>query len=147
LLPTRADFDGSGQPYNIAIGPVTGDGPMWHELPDVVASVLKTGRVPRILRGVRLMATGKLPAAARWRSPLRAARRDVAATDTVNGCYDLGLVGQDTVGNSNTRHVTPAPTARVLGEESGFFATGVCDRGPQVPVQEDGSSDSHASGP
>ena len=36
--------------------------------------------------------------------------------------------------------VRPAPTT-----QRGFFATGVCDRGPQVPVEEYGHSDTRAS--
>ncbi len=61
MLPIRADFDGVTNTNNVAVGPVSSRGEaMWYALPDVVASVLKTGRVPRVLRGIRLTATGQL---------------------------------------------------------------------------------------
>lgn len=48
LLPVRADYRGDGS-WNIGLNHLTAK-PTWYTLPDVIVSVLHTGRIPRILK-------------------------------------------------------------------------------------------------
>jgi hypothetical protein len=53
LLPVRARYD--GLTYNIGQQHLTSRLPLWYTLADVMASVLRTGRVPNILTAVELV--------------------------------------------------------------------------------------------
>jgi hypothetical protein len=59
ILPVRAQYD-SGQAWNIGLNPLTCAEPLWFALPDVIAAVLLRGRLPDILRAVRLVPHGTL---------------------------------------------------------------------------------------
>jgi hypothetical protein len=52
LLPVRAEYGPEGR--NIADAYVSGP-PIWYALPDVLASVLRTGKIPEILEAIELM--------------------------------------------------------------------------------------------
>ena len=43
---------------NIGLNPLTSDKPLWFAGPDVVASLLLTGKVPKIIRAIRFEAVG-----------------------------------------------------------------------------------------
>jgi hypothetical protein len=58
ILPVRAAYD--GVTYGIGVNPVFSDEPLWYSIPDLVASVLLTDKVPRVLRAIRLVAVGRL---------------------------------------------------------------------------------------
>lgn len=57
VLPVRARYE-SGGTWNIGLNPLHSEEPMWYALPDLVASVLLTGRVPEVLRAIRLVPSG-----------------------------------------------------------------------------------------
>jgi hypothetical protein len=58
ILPVRAHYsDGPG--WNIGVNPLHAAEPMWFSVPDLVASKLLTGRTPRIVKALRVVATGK----------------------------------------------------------------------------------------
>lgn len=57
-LPHRAKFGHDAA--NIAFGPFFSDKPHWYALPDIAASVIRTGRVPELLDGFLLEAEGQI---------------------------------------------------------------------------------------
>lgn len=64
VLPMRGKFSVAGHDWQVAVNHVyAGDAPndaVWYALPDVVASVILTGRVPTIAEAIRLEPTGRL---------------------------------------------------------------------------------------
>lgn len=60
VLPVRAVYGENrvGSETNIGLNPLTSDKPIWFAGPDVVASLLLTGRSPTILRAIRFEAVG-----------------------------------------------------------------------------------------
>ncbi len=58
ILPVRARY-GVGDEFTIGINPCRSDVPLYYALPDLVASVLLSGRAPQVIRGVRLVAHGR----------------------------------------------------------------------------------------
>jgi hypothetical protein len=60
VLPVRTVYgDGRvGNETNIGLNPLTSKKPIWFAGPDIVASVLLTGKPPKILRAIRFEATG-----------------------------------------------------------------------------------------
>jgi hypothetical protein len=64
FLPCRGQFNAATKDWQVAMTYLTAESPdnaLWYALPDVVASVLRTGRVPVILDAFRLQARGMLP--------------------------------------------------------------------------------------
>jgi hypothetical protein len=57
ILPIRTSYNGTTQ--NIGINHLTRKEPIWFTGPDIVASVLLTGRVPRISKAIRVVPRGK----------------------------------------------------------------------------------------
>src|SRR5207249_5016739 len=60
VLPVRtiySDVQGSDQ-TNIGLNPLTSEKPLWFAGPDIVGSLLLTGRAPKILRAIRFKAVG-----------------------------------------------------------------------------------------
>jgi len=57
ILPVRTLYNGVTQ--NIGINYLTSENPIWFAGPDIVASILLTGRVPRIEKAIRVVAHGK----------------------------------------------------------------------------------------
>ena len=64
VLPMRGKFSVAGHDWQVAVNHVyAGEAPndaVWYALPDVVASVMLTGRVPTITEAIRLEPTGRL---------------------------------------------------------------------------------------
>lgn len=58
ILPIRKDYKGSGTGYNVGVNYLSSDSEMWYSLPDVIASVLLTGRIPEIVEAVRFIPKG-----------------------------------------------------------------------------------------
>jgi hypothetical protein len=66
ILPTRGKYSAETNDWQVAVNhlyPDTDDisQVLWFSLPDVVASVLLTGRVPKIVDGFRIAPYGKMP--------------------------------------------------------------------------------------
>ena len=66
ILPTRATYSRESNDYQVALNHLyaKSDDPkdgLWYALPDLAASVLLTGRVPRIVDAFAIEARGKLP--------------------------------------------------------------------------------------
>lgn len=61
VLPIRAKYGARTQGFSIGHNPLTTEGTMWYAGPDLVASWLITGRVPKVIRAVRLSPEGKQP--------------------------------------------------------------------------------------
>jgi len=67
LLPVRAPFGkGSGSregllPVGLSLAPLESRTPLWFALPDLVASVLLTGKIPRILKSFKITPHTKPP--------------------------------------------------------------------------------------
>lgn len=59
VLPVRARYAPGGD-FGIGINPLHSREPLWYSLPDLLASVLLTGRVPKILRVLRFTPHGSL---------------------------------------------------------------------------------------
>ena len=56
-LPVRTFYNGATQ--NIGINYLTSKEPIWFAGPDIIASVLLTGKVPRIVKAIRVVPHGK----------------------------------------------------------------------------------------
>ena len=67
MLPTRAKYSPVSNDWQVAVNHVYADKDspanqeLWFSLPDVVASVIKTGRVPKIVDAFRIEAVGAMP--------------------------------------------------------------------------------------
>lgn len=59
ILPVRAVYNGVTQ--NIGNNHLTSDTPLWTAGLDLIASIIRTGRVPRIIRAIRMVPHGKQP--------------------------------------------------------------------------------------
>lgn len=59
ILPVRAKYGGAAN-RSIGLNYVESAQPLWYSLPDVVASLLLTGKAPRIRRAIRFTASGRL---------------------------------------------------------------------------------------
>lgn len=60
VLPTRARHgDEQYSAYGIGVNPLTSDRPLWYALADCVASKLRTGRTPRVLRALCFVPEGR----------------------------------------------------------------------------------------
>jgi hypothetical protein len=57
ILPVRTVYNGTTQ--NIGINYLTSKEPIWFAGPDIIASILLTGRVPRIEKAIRVVRHGK----------------------------------------------------------------------------------------
>jgi hypothetical protein len=57
ILPVRTVYNGRTQ--NIGLNYLTSKAPVWCAAPDVIASVLLTGKVPKIVRAVRMITSGQ----------------------------------------------------------------------------------------
>jgi hypothetical protein len=57
ILPVRTMYDGITQ--NIGNNYLRSERPMWFAGPDLIASVIRTGKVPHVIRAVRLVPHGK----------------------------------------------------------------------------------------
>ena len=60
VLPVRAQYGEAGdETFTIGVNPVSLRSPMWYALPDLVVSVLRTGKVPKIVNAFRLVPRGR----------------------------------------------------------------------------------------
>lgn len=57
IFPARTTYNGHNT--NIGVNPITSDKPIWYAGPDIIASTLRTGRVPKILRAIRVLPEGQ----------------------------------------------------------------------------------------
>lgn len=57
ILPVRTVYN--GQTQNIGINKLSSDTPIWFAGPDIVSSVLLTGKVPEIIEAIRMVPHGK----------------------------------------------------------------------------------------
>ncbi len=55
ILPVRMDYKGDDSPYVVGLNFLSSTKEMWYALPDVIASVLLTGKVPDILEAIRFV--------------------------------------------------------------------------------------------
>lgn len=58
ILPVRMDYKGSGTGYNVGINYLSSDSELWYALPDVIASVILTGKVPKIVEAIKFIPVG-----------------------------------------------------------------------------------------
>ncbi len=59
VLPVRARYAEASDALTIGVNPLTTRTPLWFAGPDLVASVLLSGKVPTVLRAVRLVPKGR----------------------------------------------------------------------------------------
>lgn len=59
ILPVRMDYKGDNSPFVVGLNYLSSSKAMWYALPDVIASVLLTGKVPQILEAVRFVPVGQ----------------------------------------------------------------------------------------
>jgi hypothetical protein len=57
ILPVRTLYNGTTQ--NIGNNFLTSDTPLWFAGPDLIASIIRTGRVPHIVKAIRMVPRGK----------------------------------------------------------------------------------------
>ncbi|WP_321431131.1 DNA polymerase [uncultured Methanolobus sp.] len=58
ILPVRKNYKGDGSAYNVGVNYLTSDFELWYALPDVISSVLLTGKVPEIVEALRFIPVG-----------------------------------------------------------------------------------------
>jgi hypothetical protein len=58
ILPVRMDYKGSNTGYNVGVNYLTSDNELWYALPDIISSVLLTGKVPEIIEAIRYIPKG-----------------------------------------------------------------------------------------
>jgi hypothetical protein len=58
ILPIRKDYKGSGTGYNVGVNYLSSDSEMWYALPDVIASVILTRKIPKIVEAVKFIPKG-----------------------------------------------------------------------------------------
>lgn len=58
ILPVRMDYKGSGTGYNVGINYLSSDSELWYVLPDIIASVILTGKVPKIVEAIKFIPKG-----------------------------------------------------------------------------------------
>ena len=58
ILPVRMDYKGSNTGYNVGVNHLSSDNELWYALPDVIASVILTGKVPKIIEAIRFIPKG-----------------------------------------------------------------------------------------
>ncbi|WP_406661511.1 DNA polymerase [Methanolobus sp. ZRKC3] len=58
ILPVRMDYKGSGTGYNVGINYLSSDSELWYALPDVISSVILTGKVPEIIEAIKFIPKG-----------------------------------------------------------------------------------------
>lgn len=62
VLPVRAPFGSKDREHlNIADSHFTSENAVWYAGPDIVASIIRTGRVPRVLKAIRVVPHGRQP--------------------------------------------------------------------------------------
>lgn len=59
VLPVRMDYKGDNSPFVVGLNRLSSSKGMWYALPDVIASVLLTGKVPQILEAIRFVPVGQ----------------------------------------------------------------------------------------
>jgi hypothetical protein len=69
ILPVRARYNHRKTGWNIGVNYFTSSTPLWYAIPDLVASTLLTGKPPKILNAVRLIAYGQLDTLRPWTMP------------------------------------------------------------------------------
>lgn len=55
VVPVRAQYSANGGTFNIGVNPFHDDAPHWYAGPDLVASVLLTGKIPKLQQAFRLV--------------------------------------------------------------------------------------------
>ncbi|NPE31258.1 hypothetical protein HNV12_25535, partial [Methanococcoides sp. SA1] len=58
MLPVRMDYKGSNTGYNVGVNYLSSDNKLWSALPDVISSVLLTGKIPKIIEAIRYIPKG-----------------------------------------------------------------------------------------
>nr|WP_232221985.1 DNA polymerase [Methanococcoides burtonii] len=58
IVPVRMDYKGSGTGYNVGINYLSSDSELWYALPDVINSVILTGKVPIIIEAIKFIPKG-----------------------------------------------------------------------------------------
>jgi hypothetical protein len=65
ILPSRSKYSSASNDWQVGVNHVSGapanPTALWYSIPDIVVSVLLTGRVPKIIDAFRLKAVGKVP--------------------------------------------------------------------------------------
>lgn len=58
VFPIRTNYKGSGKGYNVGINYFSSDYEVWYTLPDVIASVILTGKIPKIIEATKFIPKG-----------------------------------------------------------------------------------------
>lgn len=58
ILPARMDYKGDSGSFNVGVNYLSSNHELWYALPDVIASVLLTGKAPEIIEAVRFVPVG-----------------------------------------------------------------------------------------
>jgi len=58
ILPIRMDYKGVNTGYNVGVNYLISDNELWYALPEIMASVLLTGKVPKIIEAIRFIPKG-----------------------------------------------------------------------------------------
>jgi len=62
IFPVRAPFDAKNREHlNIADSRFSSEKPVWFAGPEIIASIIRTGRVPNVIKAVRIMPHGRQP--------------------------------------------------------------------------------------
>ncbi|MGA2913114.1 MAG: hypothetical protein ABSE07_06325 [Methanoregula sp.] len=55
IFPVRKDYKGDKKSFNVGINQLTSKKEFWYSLPDVLASILLTGKPPRVIEAIRFV--------------------------------------------------------------------------------------------
>jgi hypothetical protein len=69
ILPVRARYDDRKPTSNIGVNYLTSPEPLWYAIPDLVAAALLTGKLPKIIKAIRLVGRGRLDTLRPWTMP------------------------------------------------------------------------------
>lgn len=58
VVPVRAQYSANGGTFNIGVNPFHDEAPHWYAGPDLIASVLLTGKIPKLQQAFRLLPVG-----------------------------------------------------------------------------------------
>lgn len=58
VVPVRAQYSANGGTFNIGVNPFHDEAPHWYAGPDLIASVLLTGKIPTVQQAFRLVPVG-----------------------------------------------------------------------------------------
>jgi len=139
VFPIRARYGGPQRPFGIGVNvwAETPSEPLWYTLPDVIASRVLSGQVPKILRAIRFVHVGRAPGV----RPI--ALRGEAEVDPRDGRFFASIVERRAALHQAERKVGLGRFLKVLASSTAYGIFAEMNRheradGKVVPIQVHG---------